>query len=162
MTLTMVMATRSFSGALTVALLDLHPRGAWVAQSVEHLTSAQVVISRFVGSSPLIGSCCQHRACFRPSVPLSLRRSPTCALPPSPQNKRFLKTKKLVNLHPGAGPSVYTQTPSPSPPDSPVSERLGQITAALAGSAVMVILMLQLLALGMIEVRPFGWFSRHC
>ena len=30
--------------------------GAWVAQSAEHLTSARVMISRFVGSSPALGS----------------------------------------------------------------------------------------------------------
>ena len=30
--------------------------GAWVAQLVERLTSAQVMISRFVGSSPASGS----------------------------------------------------------------------------------------------------------
>ena len=31
-------------------------KGAWVAQSVEHPTSAQVVISQYVGSSPASGS----------------------------------------------------------------------------------------------------------
>ena len=31
-------------------------RGAWVAQSVECPTLAQVMISRFVGSSPALGS----------------------------------------------------------------------------------------------------------
>ena len=31
-------------------------RGAWVAQSVKHLISVQVVISRLVGSSPASGS----------------------------------------------------------------------------------------------------------
>ena len=31
-------------------------RGTWVAQSVEHPTSAQVMITRFVGSSPGSGS----------------------------------------------------------------------------------------------------------
>ena len=31
-------------------------RGAWVAQSVKHLTLAQVMISRFTGSSPALGS----------------------------------------------------------------------------------------------------------
>ena len=31
-------------------------RGAWVAQLVEHLTSAQVMISQLVGSSPVSGS----------------------------------------------------------------------------------------------------------
>ena len=30
--------------------------GAWVAQSVKHLTSAQVMISWFMGSSPVLGS----------------------------------------------------------------------------------------------------------
>ena len=30
--------------------------GAWVAQSVERPTSAQVMISQFVGSSPALGS----------------------------------------------------------------------------------------------------------
>ena len=30
--------------------------GAWMAQSVKHLISAQVMISRFVGSSPASGS----------------------------------------------------------------------------------------------------------
>ena len=30
--------------------------GAWVAQSVNHLTSAQVMISQFVSSSPTSGS----------------------------------------------------------------------------------------------------------
>ena len=33
-----------------------HRRGAWGAQSVEHLTSAQVMISRSMGSSPASGS----------------------------------------------------------------------------------------------------------
>ena len=32
------------------------PRGAWVAQSVERPTSAQVMISQFVSSSPASGS----------------------------------------------------------------------------------------------------------
>ena len=32
------------------------PWGAWLAQSVEHPTSAQVMISQFVGSSPASGS----------------------------------------------------------------------------------------------------------
>ena len=31
-------------------------RGAWVAQLVERLTLAQVMISRFVGLSPTLGS----------------------------------------------------------------------------------------------------------
>ena len=31
-------------------------RGTWVAQSVKHPTSAQVMISRFMGSSPTSGS----------------------------------------------------------------------------------------------------------
>ena len=37
-------------------------RGAWVAQSVECRTSAQVMISRFVGSSPVWGSVLTARS----------------------------------------------------------------------------------------------------
>ena len=36
--------------------LNDHIRGAWVAQSVEHPTSAQVMISQLVSSSPASGS----------------------------------------------------------------------------------------------------------
>ena len=36
--------------------LILEHRGAWVAQSVKGLTSAQVMLSRFVSSSPMSGS----------------------------------------------------------------------------------------------------------
>ena len=36
--------------------------GAWVAQSVEHLTLAQVTVSRFVGSSPMSGSVLTARS----------------------------------------------------------------------------------------------------
>ena len=34
----------------------IHIRGAWVAQLVEHPTSAQVMISRSMGLSPVLGS----------------------------------------------------------------------------------------------------------
>ena len=37
-------------------------RGAWVAQSVKCLTSAQVMISQFVGSSPASGSMLTARS----------------------------------------------------------------------------------------------------
>ena len=33
-----------------------YARGSWVAQLVRRLTSAQVMISQFVGSSPTLGS----------------------------------------------------------------------------------------------------------
>ena len=36
--------------------------GAWVAQLVKHLTSAQLMISRFVGSSPASGSVLTARS----------------------------------------------------------------------------------------------------
>ena len=38
------------------AIIKRHKRGAWVAQSVKRPTSAQVMISRFVSSSPGSGS----------------------------------------------------------------------------------------------------------
>ena len=48
--------------------------GTWVAQAVERPTSAQVMVSRFVGSSPRIGLSADSAepASFRSSVWLSL------------------------------------------------------------------------------------------
>ena len=56
--------------------------GAWVAQSVERSTSARVMISRFVGSSPMSGSVLTTRS-LEPasdSVSPSLCPFPTHAL----------------------------------------------------------------------------------
>ena len=59
-------------------------KGTWVAQSVKPLTLAQGMISRFVGSSPLLGSvltaCSEPGTCFRFCVSLSLCPSPVHAL----------------------------------------------------------------------------------
>ena len=41
---------------LTKAVIKSHVRGSWVAQSVKRPTSAQVMISRSVSSSPALGS----------------------------------------------------------------------------------------------------------
>ena len=41
---------------LTGILIRKEIRGTWVAQLVGHLTSAQVMISWFVGSSPALDS----------------------------------------------------------------------------------------------------------
>ena len=49
--------------------------GAWVAQSVEHPTSAQVVISRSVSSSPASGSVLTARSLEPASDPVSLSLS---------------------------------------------------------------------------------------
>ena len=57
-------------------------RGAWVAQSVEHLTSAQVMISWSVGLSPTSGSVLMARS-LEPasdSVPPSLSAPPLLML----------------------------------------------------------------------------------
>ena len=40
----------------TKLVRNVHPRCAWVAQSVKHPTLAQVMISRFMGLSPASGS----------------------------------------------------------------------------------------------------------
>ena len=56
--------------------------GAWVPQSVKRLTSAQVMISRFVGSSPASGSVLTARS-LEPasdSVPLSLFLPGSCSV----------------------------------------------------------------------------------
>ena len=55
-------------------------RGAWVAQSVKSLTSAQVMISRLVSSSS-VGLCADNsetRACFGFCVSLSLSFPSLC------------------------------------------------------------------------------------
>ena len=49
--------------------------GAWVAQSVKRLTSAQVMISRVCELEPLTGLCADSSepgACFELCLPLSL------------------------------------------------------------------------------------------
>ena len=55
--------------------IKTNPRSAWVAQLVERLTSAQVMISRLVSSSPTSGSgadSLEPGACFGFCVSLSL------------------------------------------------------------------------------------------
>ena len=53
-------------------------RGAWVAQSVGRLTSAQVMISLLVGSSPKSGSVLTHQSL----EPVSDSVSPSLSAPP--------------------------------------------------------------------------------
>ena len=53
-------------------------RGAWVAQSVERLTSAQVTISRLVSSSPTLGSVLTAQSL----EPASGSLSPSLSAPP--------------------------------------------------------------------------------
>ena len=70
--------------------------GIWVAQSVEHLTSAQVMISQFVSSSPVSGSVLTAQT-LEPaldSVSPSLCPSPTRALSLSKINIKNSKKKK--------------------------------------------------------------------
>ena len=57
-------------------------RGAWVAQSVERPTSAQVMVSQSVSSSPASGSVLRLRACARSLEPASDSVSPTLSDPP--------------------------------------------------------------------------------
>ena len=52
--------------------------GAWVAQSVKHLTSAQVMISQFMSSSPTMGSVLTAQSL----EPASDSVSPSLSAPP--------------------------------------------------------------------------------
>ena len=74
-------------------------RGTWVTQSVNRPTSARVMISRFVGSSPASGSVLTAWSLEPASdsvPPFSLCRSPTCALSLSKINKcKKIKNKKI-------------------------------------------------------------------
>ena len=72
----------------------VHFGGAWVAQSVERLTWAQVMISWFVSSSPASGSVPTARSLgpgFGFCVSLSLCPTPTRALSLSLSQKSTLK-----------------------------------------------------------------------
>ena len=64
------------------AIIQLIKKGAWVAQLVEHLTSAQVMISWFVGSSPASGSVltAQSLESVSDSVSPSPSALPLCSL----------------------------------------------------------------------------------
>ena len=59
---------------------EISNRGAWVAQSVERPTSAQVMISQSVGSSPVLGSVLTARSL----EPASGSVSPSLSLSASP------------------------------------------------------------------------------
>ena len=67
--------------------------GAWVVQSVKRSTLAQVTISRFVSSSPELGSdSSEPGARFGFCVSLSLRPSPACTLSLClPKRNKYLK-----------------------------------------------------------------------
>ena len=58
--------------------LKSEKEGAWVAQSVKHLTLAQVMISRFVSSSPVLGSVLTAQSLD----PASDAVSPSLSAPP--------------------------------------------------------------------------------
>ena len=71
-------------------------RGAWVAQSVEHPTSAQVMISQFMSSSPTSGSVltAQNLEPASDSVSPSLSDTPpSCSVSLCLKNKQTLKNK---------------------------------------------------------------------
>ena len=84
--------------------------GAWVAQFIEHLTSARVVILWFVGSSPPSGSL------LLVGSPLQIFCSPP-PLPPTATSKINLKKKKKVLQRGKITPKVY----QPNPTEEPVS-----------------------------------------
>ena len=69
----------SFSMSLTFKSYtkNRHLQGAWVAQSVKHPTSAQVMISRFVSLSPTLGSLLSTQSLLQILCP----PSPLCPSP---------------------------------------------------------------------------------
>ena len=68
---------------------DLQSRGAWVVQLVKRLTLAQVMISRFVGSSPASGSVLTAQSL----EPASESVSPSPSVPPLLVLSLSLKSK---------------------------------------------------------------------
>ena len=79
----------------------LLPRGAWVAQSVKRLTSAQVMVSHSVSSSPALGSVpsVQSLELASGSVSPSLSAPPQLALCVS--LKKWISVKNFKVLLPG-------------------------------------------------------------
>ena len=78
-----------------------------MAQSVEHPTSAQVMISRFLGFEPHVGLCADSsgpEACFR-SVSSSPSASPPRSLSLCLKNKFRKKKKEMQNLRPCLQPT---------------------------------------------------------
>ena len=75
-------------------VMTKYSRGTWVAQSVEHLTSAQVTISYFMSSSPTLGSVLTAQSLesasgsVSPSLSLPLPHSCSVSLCLSKMNKR--------------------------------------------------------------------------
>ena len=70
-----------------------HFGGTWVAQSVKRPTSAQVMISQFVGLSPALGSVLTARSLEPASDSVCLSLSA-----PSPAHALSLSLQKLINL----------------------------------------------------------------
>ena len=66
------------SAILGSGLYPISYRGAWVAQLVERPTSAQVMVSRSVGSSPVMGSVLTVQSL----EPASDSVSPSLSAPP--------------------------------------------------------------------------------
>ena len=64
--------------SLSLSLRKYISRGTWVAQSVKHLTSAQVKISRSMSSSPALGSVLTAQSL----EPASDSVSPSLSAPP--------------------------------------------------------------------------------
>ena len=75
----------------------MYYRGAWVAQSVKHLTSAQVMISQSTSLSPASGSVLTARSL----EPASDSASPSLSAPPLPMLRLFLSQKYLITGAPG-------------------------------------------------------------
>ena len=87
---------------ITHTLKEILKRGAWVAQLVERLTLAQVMISRSVSSSPALGSglMAQSLELASDSVSPSLSAPPPLVLCLSKINKckkkLFLRNKGMI------------------------------------------------------------------
>ena len=85
----------AFSLSQKKKIIIIIMRGAWVAQSVKHPTSAQVMLSQSVSSSPASGSVLTARSLFRIlCLPLSLTRPRSCSVCLCLKNKHLKKKRK--------------------------------------------------------------------
>ena len=71
-------------------------RGAWVAQSVEHPISAQVMVLQFMGSSPMLGSVLTAQS-LEPASDCYLSAPPLLVLSLSLSLSLSLTVSKYIN-----------------------------------------------------------------
>ena len=137
-------------------------RGAWVAQWVKRLTSAQVVILLFRSSRPMVGSVLtvQSLESASDSVSVSLCPSPAYARSLSKINKNTKKSKQNKNRGVRVAQSVKRGTLDFSSGHDLMARFMGSSTAL--GSALTTWCLLGILSLPLLLRSPLHLYACMC